>query len=299
MYANEDNFLRGAFLFEDVGVTAFKGAAPLISNKTYLDAAAGILAVEAYHAANIRTVLYDRGGAEDANAISRARGSLDGPRRPGPDHKRRRPTSLPTTTTASPSAAPRPGTQHRLSDPRPGNLRRVLPERPQRRTQHQRLTASRSAKPPGWPPYQTTLRPRYRFTRIPRIRSGRPAFDPHYPAHPGAAPETWTGQPITYLGVAGIRTVPTDSARALAGQAEGETDQMTAAESFDAGIASQIGHYADAVRVPASYDQIVVSGTPGLAPDGSLAGDMTGQATQAWQNVDSPEPGRCDPARHH
>jgi hypothetical protein len=78
VFANEDNFLRGAFLFEDVGVTAFKGAARLISNKTYLDAAAGILAVEAYHAANIRTVLYDRGGAEDANAISRARDSLDG-----------------------------------------------------------------------------------------------------------------------------------------------------------------------------------------------------------------------------
>ena len=62
---------------------------------------------------------------------------------------------------------------------------------------------------------------------------------------------------------------------------------MTATRSFDAGIASQIGHYADAVRVPASYDQIVVSGTPGLAPDGSLAGDMTGQATQAWQNVET------------
>jgi hypothetical protein len=81
VFANEDNFLRGAFIFEDVGVTAFKGAAPLISNKAYLGAAAGILAVEAYHAANIRTALYERGGAEDANAISAARSSLN----PGTD----------------------------------------------------------------------------------------------------------------------------------------------------------------------------------------------------------------------
>lgn len=62
---------------------------------------------------------------------------------------------------------------------------------------------------------------------------------------------------------------------------------MTATESFDAGIARQIGHYADAVRVPAGYDQILLSGTPGLAQGGSLPGDMTGQATQAWQNIET------------
>jgi hypothetical protein len=77
-FDNENDFLLGAFLFEDVGVTAYKGAAPLISNKTYLGAAAGILAVEAYHAATIRTTLFDRGLASAANAISNARDSLDG-----------------------------------------------------------------------------------------------------------------------------------------------------------------------------------------------------------------------------
>src|ERR1700761_7622367 len=78
-FTNEDDFLLGAFLFEDVGVTAYKGAAPLLSNKTSLAAAAGLLAVEACHAGNVRTALYEKGLASDANAISRARDSLDGP----------------------------------------------------------------------------------------------------------------------------------------------------------------------------------------------------------------------------
>lgn len=61
---------------------------------------------------------------------------------------------------------------------------------------------------------------------------------------------------------------------------------MPPVQPFDVGIARQIGHYSDAVRVPAGYDHIVVSGTPGLTPDGTLPDDMTGQATHAWRNVE-------------
>ncbi|MBW0116916.1 ferritin-like domain-containing protein [Pseudonocardia sp. KRD-169] len=78
VFANEDNFLLGAYVFEDVGVTAYKGASPLITNKTFLEAAAGILAVEAYHAGLIRTVLLAKGFEDAAGAISDARDSLDG-----------------------------------------------------------------------------------------------------------------------------------------------------------------------------------------------------------------------------
>jgi hypothetical protein len=77
-FADEDSFLLGAFIFEDVGVTAYKGAAPLISDKGYLEAAAGILAVEAYHAANIRVNLLERGLTKQAQAISDLRDKADG-----------------------------------------------------------------------------------------------------------------------------------------------------------------------------------------------------------------------------
>ena len=77
-YADPNSFLLGAYIFEDVGVTAYHGAAPLIANKVILDKAAGILAAEAYHAGIIRASLFVGGFASQTTAISNLRASLDG-----------------------------------------------------------------------------------------------------------------------------------------------------------------------------------------------------------------------------
>lgn len=52
----------------------------------------------------------------------------------------------------------------------------------------------------------------------------------------------------------------------------------------DIGVASQIGRYSDAVEAP-SGRVLLLSGTPGLSPDGTLSDTFEDQAEQAWENV--------------
>jgi rubrerythrin len=53
-FASEKSFLELAQTFEDTGVSAYNGAAPMIQSKDVLAAAGGIVQVEARHAAAVR-----------------------------------------------------------------------------------------------------------------------------------------------------------------------------------------------------------------------------------------------------
>ena len=88
-FASELTFIIGALAFEDVGVTAYTGAAPLFSSAAatngILSAAAGIQAAEAYHAGSLRTLLSGNAAAtgiytylNDFNSIVAVRASVGG-----------------------------------------------------------------------------------------------------------------------------------------------------------------------------------------------------------------------------
>jgi hypothetical protein len=60
-FANQSQFLFLARIFEDIGVTAYAAAAPLLTSATNLQYAAQILAVEALHSGNIRLQIAQNG----------------------------------------------------------------------------------------------------------------------------------------------------------------------------------------------------------------------------------------------
>jgi hypothetical protein len=95
-FANEENFLLGAFLFEDVGISATAAGGDLIADPASKEAAAGILAVEGYHGGMIRAEIAERGGDLIARAdnLSRARTAME-------SANNRRPNRTSVSTTIS------------------------------------------------------------------------------------------------------------------------------------------------------------------------------------------------------
>ncbi len=59
-------------------MTALRGAIPMLTDKTSMAAAAGMLGTEAFHASLIRSTLYGTGQPEPGDLIAKVRNSLDG-----------------------------------------------------------------------------------------------------------------------------------------------------------------------------------------------------------------------------
>ncbi len=77
-FANEVDFLVGAYVFEDVGVSAHAGLIELLTTKANIAYVASNLATEAMHAGLVRSYLAQIGGGQATNAISSLRQSLSG-----------------------------------------------------------------------------------------------------------------------------------------------------------------------------------------------------------------------------
>lgn len=75
-FTSEANFFVGAYVLEDVCVTALCGAASLLTDPTNLTYAASILGVEGYQVGLIRSYLSEIGADVATNAISKLRASL-------------------------------------------------------------------------------------------------------------------------------------------------------------------------------------------------------------------------------
>ncbi len=84
-FASEIDFLIGAYIFEDVGVTAYAGAANLLTDPGNIAYSASILAVEGMHAGLIRSFLAEIGGGQVTNKISALRQKLSGVQDNGTD----------------------------------------------------------------------------------------------------------------------------------------------------------------------------------------------------------------------
>jgi hypothetical protein len=80
-FASEMDFFLGGMLFEDVGISVLKGAAPKLRSLQLRESAAGLLGAEGYHMGAVRSVLYKMGepARSRAVAISEFRDRMDGP----------------------------------------------------------------------------------------------------------------------------------------------------------------------------------------------------------------------------
>ena len=77
-FSSDVAFLLGAYILEDVCVTALAGAARYLTNPNNVEGAAGLLGTEAYQAGAIRSLLANLGAGQATDAISALRASLSG-----------------------------------------------------------------------------------------------------------------------------------------------------------------------------------------------------------------------------